>query len=995
MKDRILDSLVSFSQPEAVNSPPEMLLQIAAELNLTSEEIQAKAKKILKHLLHHYASFSVETIDSFNHRLIRTFARDLKLATNFEVSLDTSLLLSEAVDQLINKAGEDPEITKVLLEFALEKADDDKSWDITNDIINTAKILFVENEIPHLNLLKDKNLGDFAAFKKQLLLRKKNLSEKIIKTAQETLNLIETRGIAHNDFSSSYLPKHFLNLESGRTDLNFSAKWQEDIDQKPLYPKRVDGQTAAIIDEIAYFLKTNFDSSKNNVHQIQLINAILKNLTQLSVINLINHEISLIKEEKNIIPISEFNALINNEIKDQPAPFIYERLGEKFRHFFIDEFQDTSQLQWKNMIPLIENAVSQFDQNQQSGTLMLVGDAKQSIYRWRGGLPEQFMDLYGGLNPFPSVEKKLLNLDTNYRSCEEIIRFNNRFFTYVADVFGDNIHKDLYITGNHQKFTTKQDGYVKIEFVEKQVKVTKDEVYAIKIQETIQALINKGFSHSDICILTRFKSDGITIGKHLMENDIKVISSETLMLQSSSLVKCIVNALKISVYPENDEAKIAWLDFLHEHLNIPKEKHHFFSELVKKSDDEFEAILQEYGIDFNIAIIRSLSIYESCEYCIRKLNLQSKADAFLFSFMDLVFEFEQKPQATKISFLDHWEIQKEKASIPATESNDAVRIMTIHKSKGLEFPVVIFPYADLKIYNSKHEMAWFPLDMDENSGFRETQIKYNQELESFGELGNGLFRERQNMMELDSINLLYVTLTRAVEQLYIFAEEPGKKVSLTTTYNQLLDNFLQQYEGNLTAPSIYEFGKPERISSKDNKVIPVNKVPIFLATTPLDHHLKIITNEASLWNTDAEAAIALGNELHDIMSMIIASEDIVTVFEGILERGIITSESIANYREKVEAIVSHPELRHLFEATANAENEKDIITASGMLLRPDRINLFDNNLVTIVDYKTGTPDYHHEDQINSYAKALEEMGKKVSEKILVYTNQPNIVINKV
>src|SRR5690606_14062202 len=497
---------------------------ISEENEMTLEEIQNRSRKILKNLLHNYAAFSVETIDRFNHRLIRTFARDLKLATNFEVTLETNELLAEAVDLLLSKAGENKEITKVLLDFALEKIDDDKSWDISRDIANAAKLLYAENDAGHVSILKQKSLEDFLEFKRQLFLKKKILSEEIKTIASQTLQLIAESGLQFDDFSGSYLPKHFQNLSLGRFDINFGAKWQETMGEKPLYPARISEAIKRIIDELTPNFITSFQQTKSLVFQLLLIENILKNITPLSVINLVNHEIETIKEEKNIFPISEFNSLINKEIKNQPAPFIYERLGEKYRHFFIDEFQDTSKLQWENLIPLIDNALSQ-QLEPTSGSLLLVGDAKQSIYRWRGGLPEQFMDLYGNYNPFQR-EKEVFPLDTNFRSCAEIVKFNNEFFTKISSYFANVDHGKLYEDGNKQKLNAKEGGYVKFEFIEKQSKAEKEETYSNLVLETIQNVKENGFSESDVCILTRKKADGIALGAFLMEQGVPVISSD-------------------------------------------------------------------------------------------------------------------------------------------------------------------------------------------------------------------------------------------------------------------------------------------------------------------------------------------------------------------------------------------------------------------------------------------------------------------------------------
>ncbi len=991
MKQRIVETLVNFSEEESVNNPRPIMKKISEETTMSVAEIQMRSKKILKNLLHNYAAFSVETIDRFNHRLIRTFARDLKLATNFEVTLDIPQLLSEAVDLLLSKAGENKEITKVLLDFALEKTDDDKSWDISRDIANAAKLLYDENDSAHVAILKEKSLEDFLEFKKQLILKKKKLTAEIEAIATKTLQLIEESGLQDDDFSGKYFPKHFQNLVTGRYDINFSAKWQETMGEKPLYPGRVSAAIAGIIDELTPTFISSFQQTKNLVFQLLLIENILKNITPLSVINLVNQEIETIKEEKNILPISEFNSLINKEIKNQPAPFIYERLGEKYHHFFIDEFQDTSKLQWENLIPLVANALSQ-EIDPSSGSLLLVGDAKQSIYRWRGGLPEQFMDLYGDGNPF-TREKEVLSLDTNYRSCEEIVDFNNQFFSFVSSYFSNQGHTSLYESGNKQKYNDRKEGYVKFEFIEKQNKSAKEEEYSNLVLQTIQKLETQGFSASDICILTRKKADGIVLGAFLMEQGISVISSETLLLQSSPLVQMLIFALVLSLYPNNEEAKINLLDLLHDHLDLSDEKHTFFKKFLKNSEEEFTQNLKEYRLDFKLAEMRLVSLYEAFEYCIENLQLATHADAYLFGFMDLVYDFEQQPIADKISFLDHWEIKKENASIPASEGTNAVQLMTIHKAKGLEFPIVIFPFADINLYDAKYDKLWYPLESEEFQ-FQEAQINYKSEIVNYGSLGELMYNEHRSQLELDNINLLYVTLTRAVEKLFVFSEMPKEsKDGIPASYNHLFMEFLKHKGIWNEQQTLYEFGSDSVKTSKVKEILPQTE-PSYLSSNPRLHGLKIVTSDAIL-KEETEAAIFTGNLLHNIMEQIYIESDFERLFTDLEQRAIIKEDELAVLKTSVSRIIHNPELKTLFDGSDKIYNERDIITKEGLVLRPDRVNISSENSVIIVDYKTGIPNITHNDQLSDYANALVEMGFHVSKKMLIYTNEDEIMINKV
>jgi len=997
MKQRIISNLTSFSEVSSLNTPSDMALQIAEETELSIKNIQEKSKNVLKHILHNYSSFSVETIDSFNHRIIRTFARDLQLSGNFEVSLDIPKLTSEAVDQLLSKAGENSKTTQVLLDFALEKIDDDKSWDISKDIIKTSSLLFNENDSDQIKTLKEKSLDDFIKFRKQLKEKRKVFETEIIKISNETLQLIEEAGLEFTDFSSGYLPKHFQNLANGKFDLNFKTKWQETMGEKPLYPGRVKKDTpelALVIEELVPLFIKNLIRTKELSYKELLVSSLLQNINPLSVINLVSQEVEAIKEEQNILPISEFNQLINNEIKNQPTPFIYERLGERYRHYFIDEFQDTSLLQWQNMIPLIDNAVSQQYQDGNQGNLLLVGDAKQSIYRWRGGLPEQFIELCNAENPF-HIEKEILHLPTNYRSCKEIIDFNNEFFTFTANYFGDAHHKNLYVSGNKQNFTNKKGGYVKFEFIDTINNQESHEIYAEKVLQTINELLISGYQEKDICILTRKRKDGITLGTFLLENGITVISSETLLLQHSPVVQFLINCLVVSIFPENQEVKVKFLEFLYEHLSVSEEKHTFFNALVISSLEEFSNYIEKYNIDFKFHEIQTFSLYESFEYCIRKFKLETTADAYLYGLMDLAYEFEQQPKASKVAFIEDWELQKEKAGIPVSESAEGVQLMTIHKAKGLEFPVVIFPYADLSIYNEIEPKSWYPLN-EEEFEFKESLVNFNNNIQEYGEIGKEIFQKRRNTLELDNLNLLYVTLTRAEAQLYIFSKTPSEvKENKPSSYNQFFGEFLKHKDLWEEGKGVYEIGFPELSLSKhkEGELTSINSN--FISTSPQDHNLNIISRDALLWDTEKEVAISSGNILHNVMEKIIYEEDLEKVVKDLDHYYEISPNEILSLKEIISKIVKHPKLNPFFKSSEKVFTEKKIITSQGEVHIPDRLNFHKGNSVTIIDYKTGAIKESHKKQITNYANALNEMGYLVLEKILIYCSSEGVLINKV
>ncbi len=982
MKQRLVETLISFSEDNSIVSPTPIMAAIAEETGLNFDEIQTRSKAILRNLLHNYGAFSVETIDHFNHRLIRTFARDLKLGQNFEVTLDTQQLLQEAVDSLLSKTGENEKVTNVLLDFALQKTDDDKSYDIARDIVQASKLIYDETNAAHVSLLKEKSLDDFSEFKRTLFQKRKNIEGEIEAIANQTLQLIKESGLEHSSFMRSTLPNHFLKLQSGNYNV-YGNKLQENLETgKSLYKAKEDTSIISIIEGIVPDLLSNYLKIKERVGEFSLYDNILNNITPLSVISLVNQEIENIKNDKNILPISEFNSLINTEIKNQPAPFIYERLGEKYRHFFIDEFQDTSKLQWENLIPLIDNALAQ-KENNIPGSLLLVGDAKQSIYRWRGGLPEQFMALYDKENPFPSQTKNVMALDTNYRSREEIIDFNNQFFTFISQYFASENHQDLYVSGNKQHRNHKKEGYVNLEFIEKQSKSLNLEVYSERVHQTILEVLDKNYAPNDICILTRKKADGIYLGSYLMEQGIPVISSETLLLKSSAKVQILILSLTLALHPNNEEAKVQLLDLLHDHWAILEEKHDFFYKFIGKSEGQFQKTLSEYGIDFNLKHFRSLSIYEAFEYGVRQFNLSETADAYLFGFMDFVFEFGAQPMADKGLFLDYWETKKDSASIPASEGVDAVQLMTIHKSKGLEFPVVIFPFADIQLYDAKWDTLWYPLE-NEAFNFTEALINYKSEIANYGAIGEFLYHEHRSELELDNINMLYVTLTRAAEKLYVLAEMPSEpKDGIPLNYNHLFMEFLKSKALWNAEQYIYEFGEnTEKVVKEERSVS--QTTPSYISSDPKDHKLFLVPTDSKIQEFELASAILEGNLLHETMAKIKVQEDASKILAHLKERSILREEDFNTLKRNVQKIINHPELEVLFNGLDTVYCERDIITSGGEVLRPDRINIHPDGSATIIDYKTGSPQSWHNEQLGGYSDSLSEMGYSVSQTILIY-----------
>ena len=985
MKIRILDTLKSFSHPEIISNPNGMFEAITTELNLKPTDVHLKSIALLNTIMHNYAAFDISTIDGFNHRLIRTFAHDLKIPINFEVELDTPTLLNQAVDSLISKAGTDAKLTKVLIDFALEKADDDKSWDVSRDFNSIAKLLINDNDLPHLDTIKYKTLEDFNTLKAELIKKIKNQETLIKQLATNLLDVFKSNGLDAKSFSRGTLFNHFVKVSNFEFYKIYENKLADNIAQGNVYTKTLDSAKAQIIDQLLPEIEKVYHLIKDNVTSLKFIKAVYKNVTPLSVLNAINKELTTIKEDENKLLISEFNTLISKEIKNQPTPFIYERLGEKFRHYFIDEFQDTSQMQWENLVPLIENTLTGQNLKGEQGSAMLVGDAKQAIYRWRGGKAEQFLGLTKSDNPFP-IEKEVVRLEYNYRSFNQVIQFNNAFFNYLSNTsFSSTDYSDLYKKAN-QIPVLSQEGFVNIQFLDLQKEDDVNELFPETVYETIHKCLVNGYNLKDICILVRKKKEGVAVAEFLSEKGVRITSSETMLINNSEEVKLVINVFKLLINPNHLEVKIKVLDYIANTNNI-QDKHAFFKANLNAPLQDFFKSFEQFSIFCNPTALVQLSLFDLAEQIVRSFKMTETSNAYIQYFLDIVLEFSQKQISDLPSFVDYYESKKESLNIVSPSNQNAVQIMTIHKSKGLEFPVVIFPYAHLDIYKEVEPKEWFPLDQEQFNGFTKTLLNFNKDFEEFGTTGETIYNQHRSEQELDNINLLYVALTRPIEQLYIISkkENPVKGIITQNTYSGLLTNYLIDNSLWNDAQLEYSFGKVERESQHEDKVENTQETDQFISVSKLDHNIKIITKSGYLWDTEQENAIEKGNLIHDIMSQIHTIEDVQQVIFGYIQQGSINKQQAQILTHTINGIINTPEVNPYFTNQYTIYNERDIITKTGNIIRPDRLAIKDNEAV-IIDYKTGLPNPKYQQQLEEYSDILKEMNFTVKKKILIYVN---------
>ncbi len=995
MKSRIVGSLSEFAKDEPSQKAKDLMQDLATETQLSIPQIKKKSQEIIKHIIHNYAAFDISTIDKFTHRVIRTFALDLGLQLNFEVTLDTDNLLIEAVDAIIAQAGEDETLTKLLIDFTMEKTDDDKSWDISREILDTGRLVLNENNRNEIAHFQDKTITEFVEIKYKLSEACKVLEKENTGFAESALLLIKKNGIDLKSFSRGTFPNHLQSIVDGK--FNPKNKMFREFDDISINKTSKEG---ALIENIIPELLQILNKVYKNFEKRDFYKAFIKNITPLSLLNTVSNELTKIQEEQNLLSISEFNAIIHSEIQNQPAPFIYERLGERYRHFFIDEFQDTSEMQWQNLIPLIDNATSS-EIDGEKGTLMIVGDPKQSIYRWRGGKAEQFIELSKEHNPFNNPEKVLEHLDKNYRSYSEIIEFNNTFFHLLSNEFQNENYKDLYGDKSRQKHNDKKGGYVNISFLpEKEESEDAEEEELQKVDLYVRATLKKivevrqkGFKFSDIAILVRHNKNGSSIANYLIENGIPILSSESLLINNATEVRFVIHFLRYLNNNNDSKSKAHFLEYLARNNKVKFPIHDFIAEGMSQNGHRFQKWLENLGFIVSFEDLRRKSLYETVEIIVSKFLTPASGGAYIQYFLDIVLESDVRNQAGIADFLDYWEKSSAKIKIPSPDGSDAIQIMSIHKSKGLEFPVVIFPFAEENYSIQKKDKLWLNFE-NENVNFPRALIDNSKAVEGYGQVAKASYVEKSQEQLLDNINVLYVALTRAEEQLYIISSlfKPNKEGNYPNNMATYFINYLTQYSNFNQNILEYHFGNSQKLSSKiknQKEFIAISHV----AEKLNPKNIKISQRESVMWGTHQQEAIEYGNVVHEILSFVKTKNDVDLAITKAIESGLIAIDQKDMVFKTIQEIVNHSELSICFAEGNEVLTEQTIIQKEGKTIKPDRMVLTKNKDVFLLDYKTGLHNPKYQLQLENYKNAIESMGYKVVKKSLIYIGEKINVVN--
>jgi ATP-dependent exoDNAse (exonuclease V) beta subunit len=1008
IKDRILAELYGLAfhavdSAKFLQSLQNVLSQTA--YFLSEKEIRIKSKSILHNILHDYSRLNITTIDSFFQRILRNLARELGRGSKFNLEMNTNKVLQEAVRSMIEKANRNRQVLEWITTYIEQKLDENRNWRIEREIFEFSRCIYSEFFQEHEQLLLcqlKENPLIFMDLREQQEEIKKKCKIHFEAGYKQVCQLLQEYNLDPEDFIRKGIPIHFFRklaegdyaAENINTTIlncrNDPSAWTAQSHKRKITIASLAQSTLIpLLDKSLKILKTMITSRiiTGNLHQLGLIWDITKEIAEQNA-------------ENNRFILSDTAMFLNRMIDESDAPFIYEKMGSDIRHVMIDEFQDTSRLQWSNFKSLIFNIISSNDFS------LIVGDVKQSIYRWRNGdwrILNNVGNEVGGL-----VE----SLEYNYRSEKNVVDFNNAFFTSAAAML-DRLYKSKWRNAKLSPFAvaynerdviqkTKKDtvsGYVSVDFI------PDSEGMKNALLQKLKKLYENGVPANEICILTRTNKDIIILAEYLSsfylslpemakKHYLDIISDEAFQLKSSLAIKIIIEAIKVIADPENALA----------FANI--------AGLIRELPDISDTLIGrlELWLKTDKAGLNSMPLFELTGYIYRLFKLEriEGQSAYLFAFYDFISVYLNENHADIHHFLQYWDEELKTKTVSTSAGMTGVRAMTIHKSKGLQFHTVIIPYCDWNINPKSGTTVWcgakkdfYPVEL--------FPVSYSKSLSETAFASE--YEEETAQSWMDNLNVLYVGFTRAECNLILLAQykktlDGIEKINTVSDLLQLSINELggtwQEEEkhfekGKLTplpvSCSLTAVNADENLLKQK---LPSLNISFALKEFQPDKAIFKQSNQSRAFVKDATADLSprlYGNVMHNLFERIDHWNDIEKAVDVLIIQGIIYSGSRQEYIDKVKTAILESQVEDWFNGLYRSYKECSIVTEEeGEIIckRPDRV-LFTGDSTLVIDYKFGEAHPAHKEQIKQYTLLLEKMNYLNIKGFLWYVEKRKVV----
>ncbi|MBO4464095.1 MAG: UvrD-helicase domain-containing protein [Prevotella sp.] len=986
---------------------------------LSQPQISERAGIALHLLLHNYSYFRVETIDSFFQSVMRNLARELNLTANLRVELNDKQVEEVAVDQLIDSLSASDLLLQWLMKYIMDNISDDRTWNVIGQIKKFGLTIFRDFYKKHRNELRDlmSSKDFFDQYQRQLRDIRQQALQRMVGIGEEFFRVVGEEGLTVDDFSygKTGIYSFFKKLQNGIFDESIVTARVTNYRGNPDAWYKKGNEKRELVRHLAEttfnaLLSTAIDEQPSQWKLYKSADLTLAHLSQLRLLGSIEQKVRQLNEEQNRFLLSDTQQLLHELIDGSDTPFIFEKIGTQLEHIMIDEFQDTSTVQWKNFKVLLQDTMSRKDAEN-----LIVGDVKQSIYRWRNG---DWRLLAGIKDQFPNAEQMVHvePLDTNYRSDAHIIFFNNAFFKEAAKIAEVTAYDDV-----EQKIDEKtcRGGHVKISLL------PSDDYEQTTLQllsQQVKDLLEQGRKPKDIAILVRSNSYIPLIARYFMEQlpDVKVVSDEAFRLDASTAVMTIVQGLRLLAHPDDPIAQ-AFLELRVQSLELSD------ISLADKSLSTLNTQLSTKNkslstLNSQLSTLRQLPLYEQAESLFSLLNVDrmEQQSAYLCAFYDQVTSFAADRGSDTDAFLSAWDEEICGKTIQSPE-NDGIRIISIHKSKGLEFPCVLIPFCDWRL-EMFDDVLWCTPTQEPFNKLPLAPISYSQSGMK-GTIYDSDYKEEHQQNIVDNLNLLYVAFTRAGSELYVY----GKRKAGANTRSALIEQVLPEVEKQLDdvvfegkedekAPLVFEYGgekcevRGERLPNgsesthtSDNSLTshlsphtPIN--PFLQSSTPVKVDIEAFPVKASFKQSNQSREflgtdygvederqaeyIKLGNVLHRVLASISSTDDIDDALTQMEQDGVLFGEGELTRQRLTQLIrrrVESPRVAEWFEPGRwQLFNECAILSIdpeSGRVMkrRPDRV-MTDGQQTIVVDFKFGhdCTDYH--EQVQRYMGLLSDMG---------------------
>ncbi|OEK01204.1 hypothetical protein BFP97_06625 [Roseivirga sp. 4D4] len=991
MKRRILTALLEIA--EGSEGPMFQSIKESLGDRLDDKGIRSRASEAYELIIHNYGRFEISTIDSFFSKVLRSFARELDLPLSYELEMNVSLALSESIDQLFRSLDDNKQVRDWLVSFANEQMENDKSWNVDQNMEKLGKSLFSEafqDGFREVDLDLDRVKELIAKMSRTVKVYEQQLKA----YGNEALDLLTQDGLVVEDFKggSRSVANTFKKLVRG--DFSLTASFLKTVSGDDTWYTKTSPKVAEIDTLVAgRFGQIGLDIVKYiDDYQIEYNTArvLLKNMFSYGLLEELNKHLKDYRDEHNVMLISDNNLILKDILAEADAPFIFEKLGSFFKHIMIDEFQDTSNFQWSNLQPLVINALSE-DNN-----VLIVGDVKQSIYRFRGGNMNLLLsELKRDLGAFYTRDSEQ-NLADNYRSLGQVVNFNNQLFEELPKAIGQ--HESITDTElferayahHHQEAKGEDGGFVRVRFYEKDEMPWKAASLSDLIG-IIQTNQSQGFELSDFLILVNANGEIPDIANALLAENIPFINGESLRITQSDLV---VFVLEVFRYLQSDYDEILSLNLIRLYHQLSGQDAQ--QVLLRSRDDRMsleEAAFPKKFLDQKHHL-RQQSLFDLVSEVLLTFGFTDHADIYIQQFQDVVLEQTQKGINSINTFMEWWDNEGYDTTVSANEKTNAVRIMSIHKSKGLEAPIVLIPFAHWSILPPVRHQFWthdLPIDYQD---LQFVPLDYSKRSLSNSHFAEAFYQESKEFV-LDVLNKTYVAFTRAREKLYIGAPNGELKVRNAVPSNiqsllwQILPG-LESQENQETTHVDYSFG----ISGAKSGANEDKGDAIGMRVYPNSSYLQKLTirNDSErffmLQETEDAQNITIGNQVHEVLSAISIVEDLEPVLKQMKQAGELDEQAAANVSSRIKKLFSDPLIAPWFSDGFEVLNEREIWYDS-RIHKPDRI-LTQGKKAIVIDYKKEKEGESHHDQVRRYMKAMKALGFEEVEGHLIYV-EPVIV----